>query len=54
MKIKSNKRYGFYMNLTLEERNTLNQLQGEYAINISQAFKLFLKQLLEKQQGIKL
>lgn len=41
------KRDGFYMNITPEERNIINQLQERYAVNISGAFKLFLKQLLK-------
>ena len=47
------KRDGFYMIVTPEERNIINTLKGEYAINISQAFGLFLKQMLEKQSGDK-
>lgn len=50
MKTKQEKREGFYMNINSEERNTIDKLQEQYAINISQAFKLFLKQLLEKME----
>jgi hypothetical protein len=50
MKNKQEKREGFYMNINSEERKTIDRLQEQYAINISQAFKLFLKQLLEKME----
>jgi hypothetical protein len=50
MKNKQDKREGFYMNINSEERNIIDKLQEQYAINISQAFKLFLKQLLEKME----
>jgi hypothetical protein len=48
MKTTMSKRDGFYMNVTSEERILINKLQEEYAINISQAFKLFLKQMLDR------
>jgi len=50
MKTKTEKREGFYMNINSEERELINKLQGQYAINISQAFKLFLKQMLERME----
>jgi hypothetical protein len=54
MKTKTNlKRDGFYMNLTTGDRQIINRLQEEYAINVSQAFKIFLKQMLDKQEKIK-
>lgn len=53
MKTKPEKRDGFYMKITHEERTLINTLQGEYAINISQAFKNFLQGMLEKQKGVK-
>lgn len=48
--MKTQKRDGFYMNISIEEREIIDKLQEEYAINISQAFKLFLKQMLEKAE----
>lgn len=42
------KRDGFYMNVTSEERKLIEDLKENYAINLSQAFKLFLKQMMEK------
>jgi len=42
-----NKRDGFYMAIIPEERKMIDRLQ-EQAINVSQAFKLFLKQMLER------
>lgn len=52
MKTKTEKqvRDGFYMNVTPEERKTINILQEQYAINISQAFKVFLKQMVNKME----
>lgn len=44
------RRDGFYMNVTPEERKVIENLRLNYAINLSQAFKLFLKQLLEKME----
>ena len=52
MKTNTNKRNGFYMNLSVEDRLIINKLQEEYAINISQAFKIFLKQMLDKMERI--
>ena len=53
MKTKPENRDGFYMNVTPAERAMIEELKSDYAINLSQAFKLFLKQMLEKQKGIK-
>jgi len=44
------KRDGFYMNITSQERKIINKLQEKYAISIARAFKLFLKQLLNKMK----
>lgn len=44
------KREGFYMNINSEERETINKLQENHAINVSQVFKNFLKQTLEKME----
>lgn len=53
MKTKQNtKRDGFYMNLSVEDRLIINKLQEQYAINVSQAFKIFLKQMLDKQEKV--
>jgi len=53
MKNKIEKRNGFYMNINSEERNIIDKLQEEYAMNISQAFKLFLKRTLERMENEK-
>lgn len=42
------KRDGFYMNVTLDERKVIENLRNNYAINLSQSFKLFLKQMLKE------
>jgi hypothetical protein len=44
------KRDGFYMNVTSEERKIVERLHDDYAINLSQAFKIFLKQMLERME----
>ena len=36
------------MNVTQEERKLIEELKANFAINLSQAFKLFLKQMKEK------
>ena len=46
------KRDGFYMSISVEDRLIINKLQEQYAINVSQAFKIFLKQMLDKQEKI--
>jgi len=38
------------MNINSEERQTINVLQEKYAINISQAFKLFIKKTLDRME----
>lgn len=43
-------RDGFYMNVTSEERQLIEKLKEDHAINLSQAFKLFLKQMADKLQ----
>jgi len=48
MNKKQNNRDGFYMNVTAEERKLIEDLKENYAINLSQAFKIFLKQMKEK------
>lgn len=48
MNKKQEKRDGFYMNITQEERKLIEELKEGYAINLSQAFKLFLKEMMEK------
>jgi len=52
MNNKTKKREGFYMNINSEEREIINKLQEQYAINVSQAFKIFLKQMLDKQEKL--
>jgi hypothetical protein len=46
MNKKPEKRDGFYMNVTQEERKLIEELKENYAINLSQAFKLFLKEMI--------
>jgi len=47
-KKQNSNRDGFYMNVTQEERKLIEELKANFAINLSQAFKLFLKQMKEK------
>lgn len=42
------------MNINSEERGLINKLQEQYAINISQAFKLFLKEIAQSSRKAKL
>ena len=50
MKTNTEKREGFYMNINSKERDVIKTLQEDYAINISRAFKIFLKQMLDKME----
>lgn len=45
-----NKRYNFNTKLNEEEYEILRRLKNEYAINISGAFKLFLRKYLNDLQ----
>lgn len=47
-KKQNNQRDGFYMNVTPEERKLIEDLKENHAVNLSQAFKIFLKQMLDK------
>ena len=47
-KIEKQVRDGFYMNVTPEERKLIEELKENHAVNLSQAFKLFLKQMKER------
>jgi hypothetical protein len=46
MKTKRPKQDGFFMNLTSEDRKILDELKDKYAVNIAQAFRIFLKDML--------
>ena len=50
-KKQNTQRDGFYMNVTPEERRVIEDLKENHAINLSQAFKLFLKQMKEKLEN---
>lgn len=50
VKTKPRDRDGFFMNVTPEERAMIEELKRDYAINLSQAFKLFLRQMFEKRR----
>ena len=44
------KRYNFNTKLTLEEHNLLRELKDKYAVNIAQAFKLFIREYSAKMK----
>ena len=46
------KRYNFNTKLNQEEYDILRVLKDEYAVNISQAFKLFLLDYLKKMEKL--
>ena len=46
MKTKPPKKDGFYMNINEEDRRLLDELKDKHAINIAQAFRIFLRQML--------
>jgi len=45
-----NKRYNFNTKLTEDEHQILRILKDEYAVNIAQAFKLFIKEYYTKMK----
>jgi len=45
-----NKRYNFNTKLTEDEHKMLRELKDKYAVNIAQAFKLFIKEYYEKMK----
>jgi hypothetical protein len=45
------KRYNFNTKLNEEEYKILKKLKDEFAVNISRAFKLFLKEYYEKMKN---
>ena len=46
------KRYNFNTKLTEEEHSILRELKDKYAVNISQAFKLFLQEYYAKMKKL--
>jgi hypothetical protein len=47
------KLYNFNTKLTLSEHNMLRELKDKYAVNISQAFKLFIKEYFLKMENFR-
>ena len=45
------KKDGFYMLVSLDDRKVIDLLKNKHAVNISQAFRVFLKQMLERLEG---
>jgi hypothetical protein len=43
-------RYNFNTKLSREEHDMLRDLKDKYAVNISQAFKLFIKEYWDKMR----
>lgn len=44
--------YNFNTKITKEEHDILRELKDKYAINIAQAFKLFLKEYYKKMKRL--
>ena len=44
------KRDGFYMSISPEERAIITKLQKGHAVNICQAFNIFLRQMAERME----
>jgi len=44
------KTIGLYLKLSLEEKKMVEELREKYAINISQAFRVFLRKMLGDQK----
>ena len=47
------KTVGLYLKLSPEEKKMVEELRDTYAINVSQAFRVFLKQTLERERKVK-
>ena len=45
-------KYNFNVKLSEDDHNIISELKEKYAINISQAFKLFLIDLLQKMRDV--
>jgi len=45
-----NELYNFNTKITKEEHNILRELKDKYAVNIAQAFKIFLKEYYERMK----
>lgn len=45
-----NRLYNFNTKITKEEHDILRELKDKYAVNIAQAFKLFLKEYYERMK----
>ena len=50
MKNKRPKQEGFFFNLTPEDRQVVDVLKDQYAVNIAQAFRIFLREMLGRMQ----
>jgi hypothetical protein len=48
---KKTKKDGIYVTVSEEERHMIQELQDIHAINISAAFRIFVKQLWEKERN---
>ena len=51
MKTKRPKKDGFFIDLSVTDRQIVDTLKDQYAVNISQAFRIFLKDMLKKLQS---
>lgn len=45
-----NELYNFNTKITKEEHNILRELKDKYAVNIAQAFKIFLKEYYDRMK----
>jgi hypothetical protein len=45
-----NELYNFNTKITKEEHDILRELKDKYAVNIAQAFKIFLKEYYERMK----
>lgn len=45
-----NKTIGLYLKLSFDDKKIVDELRSKYAINISQAFRLFLEQTLDRER----
>jgi hypothetical protein len=46
--MKNKKFIGFFISLSAEDRAVVDELKDKYAVNIAQAFRIFLKDMLKR------
>ena len=51
MKKQRPKKTGFFVDLSAEDRAVVDELKDKHAVNIAQAFRIFLRDMLRRLQS---